>query len=166
MEKKFGVFKTVDELIRAAEAQKKEGDLDALVALAKENGLDREDAEDYFDDLYDEFCTPKTAAIAKINMEAEELQLKSQLKDWKDIIITLIVGSTDYKLAEAAFDPDKHLVDVLGLALKEASKNRVKVDERIIKAAGLPTSAAQIGMCGRDELKRIVREYYLGGSAK
>lgn len=43
-----------------------------------------------------------------------------------------------------------------------ASKNRVTIDRRITKAAGLPESAGQIGMCGRDELKKIVLDYYMG----
>ena len=46
MEKKFGIFNTVEELNRAAAAQKAEGDLEALIGLATENGLEKEDAED------------------------------------------------------------------------------------------------------------------------
>ena len=38
MEKKFGIFNTVEELNRAAAAQKAEGDLEALIGLATENG--------------------------------------------------------------------------------------------------------------------------------
>ena len=53
-------------------------------------------------------------------------------------------------------------MDVLARGLKKASENRITVDKRIIKAAGLPDSAACIGMCGRDELRKIVMEYYLG----
>lgn len=49
MEKKFGIFNTVEELNRAAAAQKAEGDLEALIGLATENGLEKEDAEDYMD---------------------------------------------------------------------------------------------------------------------
>lgn len=47
MEHRFGIFNTPEELNRAAAAQKAEGDEEALTALAVENGLDREDAEDY-----------------------------------------------------------------------------------------------------------------------
>ena len=45
MEHKFGIFGTVEDLNRAAAAQKAEGDLEALVSLAEENDIDREDAE-------------------------------------------------------------------------------------------------------------------------
>ena len=81
MEHKFGIFQTVEELNRAAAAQKAEGDLEALIGLATENGIDKEDAEDYMDDCADCLCTPYMAAIGKLNMEAEELKLESQMKD-------------------------------------------------------------------------------------
>lgn len=46
---KFGEFDSAEELNRAAAAQLEEGDIDAIYGIAEENGLDREDAEDYID---------------------------------------------------------------------------------------------------------------------
>lgn len=163
MEKKFGVFKTVEELNRAAAAQKAEGDEEALIALAIENGLDREDAEDYMDGAMDVLCTPYMAAIAKLNLEAEELELKSQLLDWKDYLIQIMTEYPGDGLNNAVFDPDKKLLDVMAKGMKLSSENRIQVDKRIIKAAGLPDSAAYIGMCGRDDLRQIIMSYYLEG---
>ena len=163
MEHKFGIFNTVEELNRAAAAQKKEGDEEALVSLALENGLDREDAEDYMDDVTDCLCTPLMAAVGKLQMEEKELDLKSQLKDWKDFVVQMVMEGKDEELCNAVFSPEKQLLNVLAAGLKLASKNRITVDKRIIKAAGLPDSAAYIGMCGRDELRKIVLDYYLGG---
>lgn len=171
MEKKFGIFNTVEELNRAAAAQKAGGDLEALIGLATENGLEKEDAEDYMDsnDPEDCLCNATMAAIAKLKLEEQDLHLESQLKDWKDFIVQML---TDYPvdhdgedrdtLANAVFNPDKKLLDVLAAGLKLASKNRVTVDRRITKAAGLPESAGQIGMCGRDDLKKIILDYYMG----
>ena len=45
---KFGKM-DYEELIRTAAAEREEGDLEALVTLAVENGLEKEDAEDYMD---------------------------------------------------------------------------------------------------------------------
>ena len=42
---KFGEFDSAEELNRAAAAQKAEGDREALIMLAEENGIDRDDAE-------------------------------------------------------------------------------------------------------------------------
>lgn len=162
MEHKFGIFHTVEELNRAAAAQKAEGDLEALIGLALENGLDKEDAEDYMDDCADCLCTPYMAAIGKLNMEAGELKLESQLKDWKDFVIQIAENYQGDDLNNAIFSPEKHLLDVLAAGLKKASQNRIVVDKKIIKAAGLPDSAVHIGMCGRDELRQIVMDYYLG----
>lgn len=163
MEKKFGIFKTVEELNRAAAAQKAEGDEEALIALAVENGLDREDAEDYMDGAMDVLCTPYMAAIAKLNSEAKELELKSQLLDWKDYLIQIMTEYQGDELNNAVFDPDKKLLDVMAKGMKLSSENRIQVDKRIIKAAGLPDSAAYIGMCGRDDLRQIIMSYYLEG---
>lgn len=163
MEKKFGIFHTIEELNRAAAAQKKEGDYEALKGLALENGFEEADAEDYFDTDMEPFCTSLMAAQAALDVEAKELNLKSQLLDWKNAVAMWCTENE--KLCEAVFDPDKHLLKVLAKALNLASKNRITVDSRIIKEAGLPESAAQIGMVGKDELKKIVEAYYLGGKA-
>lgn len=44
---KFGEFDSADEMNRAAAAQRKEGDNEAILAIAEENGIDREDAMDF-----------------------------------------------------------------------------------------------------------------------
>lgn len=164
-------FKTVKELNDKAAELKSAGDLSELVKLAEENGLEKEDAEDYMDsdDPEDCICNATMAAIGRLNMEEQDLHLESQMKDWKDFIVQML---TDYPadhagegrdtLANAVFNPDKKLLDVLAAGLKLSSENRITVDIRIIKAAGLPESAAYIGMCGRDDLKRIILDYYLG----
>ena len=164
-------FKTVKELNDKAAELKSAGDLSELVKLAEENGLEKEDAEDYMDsdDPEDCLCNATMAAIGRLNMEEQDLHLESQMKDWKDFIVQML---TDYPadhaggdrdtLANAVFNPDKKLLAVLAAGLKLSSENRITVDMRIIKAAGLPESAAYIGMCGRDDLKRIILDYYLG----
>lgn len=163
-------FKTVKELNDKAAELKRAGDLSELVKLAEENGLEKEDAEEYMEseDPEDFLCNATMAAIGKLNMEEQDLHLESQMKDWKDFIVQML---TDYPmdhpddgaaLANAVFAPDKQLLDVLAAGLKMASKNRVTVDRRITKAAGLPESAAYIGMCGRDDLKKIILDYYMG----
>lgn len=164
-------FKTVKELNDKAAELKRAGDLSELVKLAEENGLEKEDAEDYMDsnDPEETLCNETMAAVGKLKMEEQDLKLESQMKDWKEFVVQMILEyPAQHKeedgaaLANAVFNPDKHLIDVLAAGLKLASKNRVTVDRRITKAAGLPESAGQIGMCGRDELKKIILDYYMG----
>ena len=167
MEHKFGIFGTVEDLNRAAAAQKAEGDLEALVSLAEENDIDREDAEDYYysGEPGSCLCTPGMAAAGRLEREAEKLHLQSELKDWKDFILQLAVE--EEPLARAIFErKDKTLSAVLAVGLRRASDNRIRVDDAIRKAAGLPESDSYMGMCGRDELRHIVLDYYLGEAEK
>lgn len=159
MEHKFGIFNTVEELNMAAAAQKQEGDIEALYALAAENGIDKADVDDYLDDAADELATPLMAALGKLGLEAEELGLESQLADWKDYIAAMCADSEE--MSRAVFQPDKDLAHALAEAIKYASVNRVYVPDRITKLAGLP-HRIPIGMTGRDELRRIAEKYYLG----
>lgn len=163
MEHKFGIFHTVEELNRAAAAQKEEGDRESLLALAAENGIDREDAEDYLDGMAPELASPLMAALGKLDMEASELELESQLEDWKDFIASLCAESED--LCRAVFAPEKELAFALAEGIKHASRNRYVLPGRITELAGIPKNSA-IGMTGRDELRRIAEEYYLGVKGK
>lgn len=56
MFEKFGIM-DYEELMHTAAAEKKEGDLEALICLAKENGLEKEDAEDYMDGIVNTFAS-------------------------------------------------------------------------------------------------------------
>lgn len=163
MERKFGIFEHFEELNRAAAAQKKEGDKEALIALALENGLEKEDAEDYWETEDEDWglCNATMAALGKLKLEEQELKLQSQMKDWKDFVAQMVLEDETGDLARAVFSPKKELAEVLAAGLKTASRNRITVDKRIIKKAGLPERAAYIGMCGRDELRGIITRYYL-----
>ena len=65
----FGEFDSAEEINKAAANQKKEGDKTALIELAKENGIDEDDANDYFDDIVPELCSDLMAAEGKIRVE-------------------------------------------------------------------------------------------------
>ena len=62
---KFGEFDSWEEINRAAKAQLEEGDMDAVRAIAEENGIDPEDAED--------FCTG-TCGSRKTGSGSERLE--------------------------------------------------------------------------------------------
>ena len=83
---KFGEFDSYEEINRAAAAQLKEGDEEAVYGIAEENGIDREDAEDFCTGAIKELATPELAAIGKLDIEAKELELKGIMADWKNMI--------------------------------------------------------------------------------
>ena len=64
------------------------------------------------------------------------------------------------EMCGGVFREDRHLGDFLAAGLKHASRNRVRVPDGIAKKAGIP-QASYIGMTGRDELRRIARDYYV-----
>ena len=66
---KFGEFNSVEELNAAAEGFRNEGDLESLMALAQENGLDPDDAQDYADGIIDKLATKRTAAMGRVALQ-------------------------------------------------------------------------------------------------
>lgn len=80
MFEKFGEM-DYEEFIRTAAAERQEGDLEALITLAVENGLEKEDAEDYMEGIVDTLATPYMAALAKLEGEAKELGIRGHHPD-------------------------------------------------------------------------------------
>lgn len=74
MFEKYGEFDSYEEINRASAAQLAEGDTEAIYAIAEENGIDREDAEDYIAGDAAELVTALMAANGKLAVEAAELQ--------------------------------------------------------------------------------------------
>ena len=157
--KKFGEFDSVEELNAAAEGLMKEGDLDGLLALANENGLDKEDAMDYFDGYTETLATLIQAASAKLKYEAERLELKGQLLDWKNMVVEKCINSHEF--CKQVMKKDKHLSIMLGGILKFSFENKIAVHEDIVKSAKLSISGSiSMGMAGKQDVERIITEYY------
>lgn len=92
----FGEFDSAEEINEAAAGQLAEGTEEGrqnILAIAKENGIDEEDAKDYIDGIEEELCNPLMAAIGKIEVERQAMDLKEIMADWADYVITLCEGS-------------------------------------------------------------------------
>lgn len=74
MYEKFGEFDSVEELNEAAAGLKAEGDMESLKELAKENGIDEYDTEDYINGDTDALATVVTAAVGKLEKELESMK--------------------------------------------------------------------------------------------
>ena len=166
---KFGEFDSAEELNRAAAAQKAEGDRDALIALAEENGIDRDDAEDYLDGAVEELATPLMAAVGKLQLEAEALELAGILKDWKECILELC--RKDRQLQIAIRRRGKELKGCMALLLKYSFENKCQVSDEIVKATKIVRKGKAeplrgplyMGVPSQAKAKELIREYYLGG---
>ena len=160
----FGEFNSVKELNETAERLKAEGKETDLIALAEENGLDREDAEDYMDDFETAFATPLMAAVGKLAIEATEYKLEGALKDWVDELIEMCSESPD--MAAGVRRKGKGLDGYIALLAEEGYKNRCEVDKRIVDKAPTVKKIVgnhpfSIGIADRKRRREIAREYYL-----
>ena len=157
MFEKFGEFDSAAEINRAVEAQKKEGDFEAVKLLAKENGIDPEDAQDYLDGVVTELCTPLTAAIGKIEAEAEALGLFGVFQSWKELLVDEAIRNEE--LPEKIRKKGKRLKDAMGRVLEAESEGRKAIPSEIAKAAGIPANTQVSVMTTKDQ-KGIMIKYY------
>ncbi len=164
MYEKFGEFDSCEELNRAAAAQKAEGDDEALFALAQENGLDKEDVEDYLDGIVEELATVSMAAIGKLKLEKEDLKLGGVLSDWVDELMEMCMESQE--LAAAVRKKGKDLAGYIAATADSGWKNRVIVDKRIVSRTKevkkiIGTHEFAIGIPDRKTRRELARAYYL-----
>ena len=164
MYEKFGEFDSFEELNRAAAAQKAEGDEKALFALAQENGLDKEDVEDYLDGIVEELATVSMAAIGKLKLEKEDLKLGGVLSDWVDELMEMCMESQE--LAAAVRKKGKDLAGYIAATADSGWKNRVIVDKKIVAKTKevkkiIGTHEFAIGIPDRKTRRELARAYYL-----
>ena len=158
---KFGEFDSAEEINRAAAAQLAEGDIDAVYTIAEENGLDREDAEDYIDGAAPGLCTPIMAALGKLKVEAEELGPQEIMEDWMTYI--RIQCAEHPETAAAVRKKGKSLRGCIAKLLVWSFKNAKDVDGEIVKAAGIKQNyPVKLGIPGMARARSIIAEYYTG----
>jgi len=155
---KFGEFDSVEEINRAAAAQLAEGDTEAIYILAAENGIQKEDAEDYIDGMVPELASPMMAAFGKLEVEAKELEVKGIMEDWVSYIKQCC---TNTEMAGAVRRKGKSLKGCIAELLKWSFKNQVEISKDILKACGI-NQKVTLGIPGMGTAKKIITEYYLG----
>ena len=160
---KFGEFDSVEELNRAAAAQLAEGE--AIAALAEENGIDREDADDYMDGVMPELATPLMAAIGKLKLEKEEYRLKGVLAEWVDDVMGMC--GVDPAMCAGVRRKGKGLDGYVAMLVEKGYQDRVEVDKRIVKKTEqvkniVGAHPLSIGVPDRRTRKELAEKYYLG----
>lgn len=155
---KFGEFDSAEELNKAAAGLKAEGDEKSLVELAEENGLDKEDAEDYMDGVVDELATPLSAAMGKIKVECEELKPKEIMEDWVTYI--KMQCAENQEVARQVRKKDKSIRMCIAKLLGWSFKNAYSIPDDISSAAGIKGANVKLGIPGMGQAKKIIDEYY------
>lgn len=163
---KFGEFDSVEELNKKAAELKAAGDEKVLLALAEENGIDKEDAEDYMDDCTDELATPLMAAVGKIKVESEHLKIAGVLVDWKDTIMEMC--TEDENIHRAVRKKGKSLTGCMAKLMAFAFENKVQISEEIVRATKVNHNGkveqmrgpVYMGVPNKREVRQIARQYY------
>lgn len=156
---RFGEFDSAEELNAAAEGLLKEGDTESLIALAEENGIDKEEVEDYIDGIAPELANVLMAAWGKLDIECRELKPYEIMEDWVEYIRKRC--AEEPKVAKAVRRKDKSLKGCIAELLKWSFKSAKTVDKDIMKEAGV-TQSCKLGIPGMGTAKKMITKYYIG----
>lgn len=156
---KFGEFDSAKEINMTAAGLLEEGDLESLMELAAENGIDKEDADDYIDGCVDKLTNTLLAALGKIEVECQELKPKEIMEDWVEYIKMQCTESEI--MAAAVRKKGKSVKGCIAELLKWSFKNQLPVDKDIIKAAGVSAGRVTLGIPGMGRAKKIITDYYM-----
>ena len=159
MFEKFGELNSFGEINELAENLFNEGDIDSLKEVAKENGIQEEIVEMYLQGDIPVLCDAMTAAVGKIEVEAEELKPKEIMEDWVEYLKAQCME--DEILAHQVRKKGKTLKGCIGAMLKWSFGHQQPIDKDIIKAAGVTAGGVTLGIPGMGRAKKIIREYYM-----
>lgn len=162
---KFGEFDSAKEINEKAAELKAAKDEAGLVALAAENGIDKEDAEDYMDDCVGVLVSPLMAAVGKLTVEAKELKLKGVLLDWLDEL--KVMCSESEAFAVAVRKKGKDLAGYIAATAEAGYENRAVVDRRIVEKTVqvkkiLGNHEFAIGIPDKKTRRELAIKHYLG----
>lgn len=165
---KYGEFDSYEEINEKAEALLKTGDTKAVRELAKENGIDLEEAEDYITGESDRLCyTALMAAVGKLDLEEQDLKIGGVLKDWTDCIKDMCVET--YGMAEAVRKKGKTLAGCMAALIRFSFENKVQVSNKIVDITKVSQNGREermrrplyLGIPSRADARKIIYDYYM-----
>lgn len=146
---KFGEFGSAEELNKAAEGFKNEGDIKSLYELAEENGISKEDVADYMDGYVDKFASEMMAALGRMEVEKKELEKENDTITKSAVYYILLF--MDAMLS----DPE------MQKAIMKKGKSPRKLLEKMKNTARKHAEGNTGVCCGTDkELKDLIKIYY------
>lgn len=157
---KFGEMNSYKEINELADNLFNEGDQESLKGMAKENGIMQEFVEMYLQGDIPVLCDPLTAALGKIDVEAEELKPKEIMEDWVEYLRGQCMENEI--LAHQVRKKGKSLKGCIAALLKWSFANQIPVGQDILKEAGVKAGRVTLGIPGMARAKKIITEYYMG----
>ena len=167
MFEKFGEMGSFEEVNLAAEGLKNEGDKESLYALAEENGVDKEDAEDYLLGYTQELIPNAiSGALAKLKVEISKntklYEGQELINDWISRIRMKVMEEDVF--ARAVRSKGKSLKGCIASILKWSFSNMVYLDSDLTKAAGVSQKVG-LGVPGMRTASELIDKYYLSTDA-
>lgn len=157
---KFGEFDSAEEINETAAGLLEEGDLEGLREMAKENGFDEDDVQDYIDGIYPELANAYTAAWNKLEVEMKELKVCEIMEDWVEYI--RIKMEEEEEMQRAIRKKGKSLQGCIAALMKWGFKNQYPISKEIMKEAGVTASKVTLGIPGMGTAKKVITKYYMG----
>lgn len=157
---KFGEFNSAEEINETAAGLLEEGDLEGLREMAKENGFDEADVQDYIDGIYPELANAYTAAWNKLDVEMKELKVCEIMEDWVEYI--RIKMEEEEEMQRAIRKKGKSLQGCIAALMKWGFKHQYPISNEIMKEAGVTASKVTLGIPGMGTAKKVITKYYLG----
>jgi len=132
----FGEFNSAAEINATAAGLLKEGDIDNIKVLAKENGLE-EMADIYIAGATQELTDPFMAAVGKLNIEKDSAEVKAHVKKYPHVPVDPFVDflqsrADDVAIANAIRKKGKNLLDCLNYYWVEGKKEMEKTNKQYI----------------------------------
>ncbi len=157
---RFGEFNSAEEINETAVNLRKEGDVESIRVLAKENGIDVDIAEVFIegDILY--ICDDTTAAIGKLDIETGEVKCREIMEDWVEYIKSQCLEKPE--IARAVRSKGKNLAGCITALLTWGFKHQYEISKEIIKASRVSAGKVTMGTPGMATAKKIIGDYYLG----
>lgn len=151
---KFGEFNSAEELNKAAAGFLNEGDTESIIALAQENGLDQDDAQDYIDGFISELASPIAAAVGRLAVQRKHLVINNknvaERMAYHVMLSMLQTMCMNEEMAAAVMQKGKTVADIYKAMAEEARKH----------ASGSGQNREAIS-CGTDQdLRNIIQTYY------
>ena len=157
---KFGEFDSAEEINETAAGLLEEGDLEGLREMAKENGFDEDDVQDYIDGIYPQLANTYTAAWNKLEVEMKELKVCEIMEDWVEYI--RIKMEEEEEMQRAIRKKGKSLQGCIAALLKWSWEHQNPVNKEVLKEAGVKDPRVTLGIPGMGTAKKVITKYYLG----
>ena len=159
---KFGEFDSVQELNEAADGMLDEGDIESLKELAKENGIDEDDLQDYLEGRLENLANVSTAAFGRLYMEEQGIKPNNGEGAAVRVIFT-VTRSLCMRSSFCGFvmRKGKRVLDIFKAMREEARKH---ANGNVGVSCGTDRELSNIIMAyytqGEEEMKRLLAELY------